>query len=168
VTATPTITATVTQTPTVTQTVAATQTPTRTPTPTQTATATVTQTPTATPTASICPVNEPVPDPTSGNGTYFVITTGATGNITATWTLNSANKIRVLIYSGTPYGAGPSGTTTTVAGGAIADTGTAHVTSQSITASSQPAGTYTVLFFASQSGATTASASINYEKNGCP
>jgi hypothetical protein len=109
---------------------------------------------------------------------YFVITTTATANITVNWRHTGLDHpIRIVLYSGTPFGVGPSGgpITTTPPGGAskLADTGAVNSSNLTLGPTSQPVGTYTVYFWEqtdqnNNSGQTTL-ATIDYTGVGpCP
>jgi uncharacterized repeat protein (TIGR01451 family) len=167
VTGTPTPTPTRTATATPCATCTATSTPTRTETPTRTATST----PTATPcTGANTTIAETLGDDV---GRYRTFTTTADGVIVANWSMTfgaGSDNARLLIYSGTPLGAGTGTSTTAPPAGALVDSGNQSSSPITLQTNSVPAGTYTVYYFnTGGSNATTTNQVLAYRGGGaCP
>lgn len=103
---------------------------------------------------------------TDGSGYWEVITTAATGNISATWQLQSPGTILIWIYSGEPMGRPLGDSTieqTKVNATVVASNEAVTNLLTASTASPQPAGKYTVYFLNDGSAyVNTISASVTY------
>ena len=109
-----------------------------------------------------------------GSGRYYSFTSTSDGNIISNWVVSygtGSKNIRVIIYSGTPHGAGTGVYTgAPSASNIVADSGTVGTTSVNLQYSNAPAGTYTVLFY-SYGGAdpSTTTQTLAYRGGaGCP
>jgi hypothetical protein len=175
-TATPSSTATLSPTATATSGATVTPTATNTPTATSTSTATSTATPTSTSTATLTPTPTPapcdvaiaIPALAKNSGYYYTFTSAGSGTISATWTLPSANNIRIAIYSGNPLAAEPNPASIAPPSGALASAN-GNVASLTATTGVEPAGTYTVYFYNQGSALPTATTgTVTYVRATCP
>jgi hypothetical protein len=107
-------------------------------------------------------VNVPVPSLSKGFGYWFVITSTGAGTINATWTTPTRVNGTLAIYAGNPFAGKTDPTKTSPPAGALASN-SGNKTSFSATTASQPAGTYTVYFFAGNSEAAS-SGTVTYMK----
>ncbi|MBI3969120.1 MAG: hypothetical protein HY329_26060, partial [Chloroflexi bacterium] len=125
---------------------------------------------TATPTPLTCYLSINIPPLENNTGYYYTITTSGTGDITATWTWADRNQDDLLIYAGNPFVGQPNPTLpgTDPEHGDITNEKD-NRTTFSVTASSQPAGTYTVYFWnRGDAGTGGSTAVITYKKASCP
>ncbi len=112
-----------------------------------------------------------LPNPLPSNSGYWqVITTAASGNISAEWRINGAASLQLYVYNGQPMGA-PSGDSTVTPSkvNATVVASNSAITNDLVATSvgSQAAGIYTVYFFnRSNDYVNTASATVTYVSPG--
>jgi hypothetical protein len=110
-------------------------------------------------------VNVPVPSLSKGFGYWFTFTSAGAGTINATWTTPTKVNGTLAIYAGNPF----SGKTDPVKlsppkkGALAASTSSTNGSFSVATVAQQPAGTYTVYFFAG-SGEPASSGTVSYMK----
>ncbi len=112
-----------------------------------------------------------LPNPLPSNSGYWqVITTAASGNISAEWRINGAASLQLYVYNGQPMGApsGDSAVTCSKVNATVVASNSA-ITNDLVATSvgSQAAGIYTVYFFnRSNDYVNTASATVTYVSPG--
>jgi hypothetical protein len=110
----------------------------------------VVPTPTPSPTplpTQLCTVTINVPSLAQGNTYWVQFTAHSASTLKATWTIPVAQSAQLLLYSGNPFAGLADPVAKGPTGKPIAVQNTSNTQSFSITASGQPAGTYTVQFF---------------------
>ena len=110
----------------------------------------VVPTPTPSPTplpTQLCTVTINVPSLAQGNTYWVQFTAHSASTLKATWTIPVAQSAQLLLYTGNPFAGLADPVAKGPTGKPIAVQNTSNTQSFSITASGQPAGTYTVQFF---------------------
>ncbi len=112
----------------------------------------VTPVPTPTPppppaTLHTCSITINVPSLPSGQTYWVQFTAHAVGTISAKWTIPVAQSAQLLLYTGNPFTGLADPVAKGPTGKPIASQNTSNTASFNISATNQPAGTYTVQFF---------------------
>ena len=120
-----------------------------------------------------CNVTVSVPSLSSGQTYWVQFTAHASGQLSSTWKIPTAQSAQQLLYPGNPFNGLADPVSTGAKGGSIAKQVTSNTASFSITTApnQQAAGTYTVQFFNASSSFGPTTGTITYTNDGasaCP
>jgi hypothetical protein len=120
-----------------------------------------------------CNVTVSVPSLASGQTYWVQFTSHASGQLSSTWKIPTAQSAQQLLYPGNPFNGLADPVSTGAKGGSIAKQVTSNTASFSITTApnQQAAGTYTVQFFNASSSFGPTTGTLTYTNDGataCP